>query len=331
MRLSFLKSILLAAPCAVGGQAVLEGIMMRSKDRLSVAVRLPDGSIGVKNMPWFSLTNSAFLKKPFIRGFPILLETMVNGIKTLNLSAKLAGVEDSENELKSWHLVLTLVFSIAMALGLFVVLPHLFSLGMEWLGFSGGLNSISFHAWDGLFKFMLFISYIVAISFLPDIYRVFQYHGAEHKAIWAYEREVPLNVKSAMEMSRLHPRCGTTFLLFVLSIAIILHTLTVPAGLYFWTPESPVVKHAAVIVFKLLLMAPISAIAYELIKASSRIKDPIYGAILRAPGLFLQLLTTRQPDESQMEVALVALKEALYTDAPVIETPAYQCLEESVC
>ncbi len=331
MRLSFFKSLLLAAPCTVGGQAVLEGIMMRSKDRLSVAVRLPDGSIGVKNAPWFSLTNSSLAKKPFIRGFPILLETMVNGIKTLNLSAKLAGLEEPGKELKSWHMMLTLIFSIAMALGLFVVLPHLFSLGMEWLGFSGGLNSISFHAWDGLFKFTLFIGYIVAISFLPDIYRVFQYHGAEHKAIWAYEREIPLNAKSAMQMSRLHPRCGTTFLLFVLSIAILLHTITVPLGLYFWTPENAVLKHTLVIALKLLLMAPISAIAYELIRASSRIKDPIYGAILRAPGLFLQLLTTRQPDESQMEVALVALKEALYTDAPVIETPAYECLEESVC
>ena len=122
MRQSILKYIFLANPCTVGGQAVLEGIMMRSKDRLSVAVRLPDGNIAVKNMPWFSLTKSSLAKKPFIRGFPILLETMVNGIKTLNLSAKLAGLEEPGKELKSWHMVLTLVFSIAMALGLFVVL-----------------------------------------------------------------------------------------------------------------------------------------------------------------------------------------------------------------
>ena len=326
MRLRTLKSLLFAsAPCAVGGQAVLEGIMMRAKDRLAVAVRLPDGGIGVQSMPWFSLTKSSILQKPFLRGFPILIETMVNGIKTLNLSARLAGVEEGE-EIKSWHLVLTLLFSIGMALVLFVVLPHLFSIGMQALGVSGGLNSISFHAWDGLFKFSLFIGYIVAISFLPDIYRVFQYHGAEHKTIWAYEREVPLNAASAITMSRLHPRCGTTFLLFVLSIAIILHTITVPAGLFFWTPESPVLKHAAVIVFKLFLMIPISALAYELIKASSKIKQPLIGALLKSPGLFLQLLTTREPDEAQVEVALVALKEALYTDAPEIETPAYQCL-----
>lgn len=332
MRLPSITTILLAAPvCAVGGQAVLEGIMMRAKDRLSVAVRLPDGSIGVKNMPWFSLTNSALLKKPFLRGFPILMETMVNGIKTLNLSARLSGMEDDGKEIKSWHLLLTLIFSIAMALGLFVVLPHMFTIGMQALGFSGDLSSISFHVWDGLFKFSLFIGYIVVISFLPDIYRVFQYHGAEHKAIWAYEKGIELSPQSAIKMSRLHPRCGTTFLLFVLSIAILFHTITVPIGLFFWTPENPVVKHAVVITFKLLLMIPISAISYELIRASSKVKDPIYGAILRAPGLFLQLLTTRQPDESQMEVALVALKEALHTDAPEIETPAYQCLEENAC
>lgn len=331
MRLNTLKSLLLAsAPCAVGGQAVLEGIMMRSKDRLSVAVRLPDKSICVKNMPWFSLTNSLILKKPFLRGFPVLIETMVNGIKTLNLSARLVGVEEGE-EIKSWHLVLTLIFSIGMALGLFVVLPHLFSIGMQALGFSGGLDSLSFHAWDGLFKFALFVGYIMAISLLPDIYRVFQYHGAEHKAIWAYEKGIPLNPTSAMGMSRLHPRCGTTFMLFVLSIAIVLHTITVPVGLFFWTPENSIFKHTLVIVFKLILMIPISALAYELIKVSSKIKNPLLGTILKSPGLFLQLLTTREPDESQMEVALVALKEALYTDAPEIETPAYQCLEEIAC
>ena len=302
--------------------------MMRAGNRIAVAVRMPDGNIAVKNMPWFSLTRAAVLQKPFVRGFPILLETMINGIKTLNLSARLTGTEEGE-EIKSWHLALTLAFSIGMALVLFVVLPHLFSVGMQWLGISGDLNSVSFHAWDGLFKFALFIGYIAAISFLPDIYRVFQYHGAEHKAIWAYEREVPLNARSALEMSRLHPRCGTTFLLFVLSIAILLHTITVPMGLLLWTPENPALKHTMVICFKLLIMVPISAIAYELIKFSSRITQPIAGAVLRTPGLLLQLLTTREPDESQMEVALVALKEALYTDAPEIDTPVYQCLEEA--
>lgn len=326
-----LKRIFLAAPCAVGGQAVLEGVMMRNDNNLAVAVRLNDGSITVGRMPWFKLSNSPVLQKPFLRGFPVLIETMVNGIKALNFSARQAGLEESGEELKSWHIALTLVASIALALGLFVVLPHLFSLFMEFLGYSGGLNSLSFHAWDGLFKFALFIAYIAGISFLPDIHRVFQYHGAEHKVIWAYEKEEPLNAASAMRMSRLHPRCGTTFLLFVLSIAILLHTVSVPAALYFWTPENPVLKHAAVIVFKLFLMIPISAIAYEAIKASSRLKDPFVGAILRFPGLFLQLLTTRAPNADQVDVALVALKEALASDAPAMEIPAYHCLEEGAC
>ncbi len=318
-----------AARCAVGGQAVMEGVMMRNEDRLSIAVRKPDGSIIVGNRPWFSLTTAPFFKRPFIRGFPILLETLVNGIKALNFSATQAVDEQTEGELKPWHLALTLLVSVVLALGLFVVLPHLFSMLMNYLGLGGDADGLSFHVWDGVFKFGIFLSYILAISFIPDIRRVFQYHGAEHKVIWTYEDGSAVTPGSASLRSRLHPRCGTTFLLFVLSIAIILHTVLVPALLLVWTPDSTAVKHGFIILLKLMLMVPISAIAYEAIKYSARINDTVWGRMLSAPGMLLQMLTTHEPDKGQLEVAIVALKEALGPEeAAEVHAPVYTVSEK---
>lgn len=200
----------------------MEGVMMRNGDRLAIAMRRPDGEIVAESRPWFSLTRSAWLKRPFVRGFPILVETLVNGIKALNRSAEQAVEGETGEELKPWQLAATLAVSVAMALGLFVVVPHLFSIGMKLLGLGGDVEGLSFHMWDGFFKFAVFIGYIVAISFVPDIRRVFQYHGAEHKVIRAFEAAGDVTPDTAMHHSRLHPRCGTTFLLFVLSISIIL-------------------------------------------------------------------------------------------------------------
>lgn len=309
---------------AVGGQAVMEGVMMRNQNRLAVAVRKPDGSIVVNARQWFTLSKSAFLQRRFVRGFPMLIETLVNGIQALNYSATQSVDKEEDGEIKPWHLAATLVVSIGLALGLFVVLPHLFSLGMKWLGLSGDAEGLTFHLWDGAFKFAIFISYILGISFLPDIKRVFQYHGAEHKVIWTYEDGNAITPGSASLRSRLHPRCGTTFLLFVLSIAILIHAVLVPALLAIWIPQTAFAKHGFIILLKLGLMAPISAVAYETIKYAAKINDTLLGRILSAPGLLLQMLTTKEPDEQQLEVAIVALKEALGTDAPAdVETPEY--------
>lgn len=296
---------------AVGGQAVMEGVMMRNGGRLSLAVRKPDQRIVAVSLPWFTLFKGKFARRPGVRGFPLLIETMVNGVKALNLSAELAA-EAEGAPLKPWQLALTLASAIGLALLLFVVLPHLLTIGLGALSISGGVEGLSFHFWDGLLKFCMFMGYIAAISFVPDIRRVFEYHGAEHKSIAAYEQgENPLSAASAVKYSRLHPRCGTTFLLFVLSISILLHAVTVPLLLLVWQPESAVLKHSAVIGFKLLLMIPISAMAYELIRSAARMKNPVLGAVLRGPGLLLQTLTTREPDASQLEVALVALHGAV--------------------
>ena len=315
---------------AVGGQAVMEGIMMRNGDTLALAVRKPDATIVARRMRWSTLFQGTWARKPWLRGFPILLETMVNGVKALNLSAEFAAEAEGE-KIKPWQLVLTMCFAIGLAMLLFVVVPHLLTIGLNWLSIAGNVEGFSFHIWDGLLKFAMFIGYILLISRLPDIRRVFEYHGAEHKTIAAYEHgENPVTAEGAKAYSRLHPRCGTTFLLFVLSISIFLHTVTVPLMLLVWQPGNVVLKHATVIFFKLLLMAPISAMAYEAIRAAARMGDGFFGTITKGPGLLLQMLTTQEPDTAQLEVALVALKEALKNDSQaIITTPEYTLTEQS--
>jgi len=311
----------------------MEGVMMRNGGVCSLAVRQGDGGIVVENRPWVSLFEAGFFKKPGIRGFPLLLETMVNGVKALNRSAELS-MEAEGEELKTWQLVLTLVAAFIFALGLFVVAPHFLTILLNYLHISGGVEGFSFHLWDGLIKFAIFLFYILLISRLRDIRRVFEYHGAEHKSIAAYESGLrPVNVTLAEEQSRLHPRCGTTFLLFVLSIAILLHVLLLPLLLLFWTPSGAAQKHLVVILLKLALMAPISALAYEAIRLGARLGESLAGKLLRAPGLLLQLLTTREPDGKQLEVALAALSEALkrhsVAEAGEVRTAPYTVLEQS--
>lgn len=296
----------------MGGQAVIEGVMMRARNRLAIAVRKPDGTIVVEARPWFSLTSLPLLKKPFLRGFPVLLETLVNGIKALNFSAMHAAEgEQGESEIAPWHLVATMVVALGVALGLFVVVPHALSIGMQWLGLSGDVESLSFNAWDGVFKMVVFLGYIAAISFVPDIRRVFEYHGAEHKVIWAYEENQTVSVEAARGFSRLHPRCGTSFLLFVLAVSIVLYTAIVPQLLKLYRPEVFLLKHLYIVTAKLLFMVPISCIAYEIIRFAGKFNTNILCRLLCWPGLFLQMLTTKEPDDSQIEVAMAALNCAL--------------------
>lgn len=304
-------SLFLRGATTVGGQAVVEGVMMRNQDRLAIAVRKPDGSIILETRPWFTLLRAEWMRKPFVRGFFVLIETLVNGIKALNFSAQEALEEEGEEEVKPWQLALTVVISIALALGLFVVLPHLFSLGVQFLGWGGGTESLSFHAWDGLFKLLVFVGYIVAISMIPDIKRVFQYHGAEHKTIWTYEEGGELTPAAARGFSRLHPRCGTAFLLFVLSLSIVLHAVLIPALLAIYAPQAAVAKQAYVVFAKFFMMIPVSAVAYELIKYTGTNGNARLCKVLCWPGLMMQYLTTGEPDDAQLEVAIAALKGAV--------------------
>jgi uncharacterized protein YqhQ len=296
------------APQAVGGQAVIEGVMMRAKDTLAIAVRRSDGEILTEVRPWFTLVRHPWLKKPFVRGFPVLMETMVNGIKALNFSAMQAAEGDDEAELSTWHLVLTMVLALGAALGLFVVLPHFLSVALEELGVAGDVDSLSFHIWDGAIKMIVFVGYILAISYIPDIRRVFQYHGAEHKVIWTWEEGRELSPAATHFYSRLHPRCGTAFLLFVLAVSILLYTVLVPFLLTFYSPDHFVIKHLYIVGMKLFLMIPVSGIAYEMIKFAGKYSKNVLCKIMCWPGLMMQILTTKEPDDSQIEVAIAALQ-----------------------
>lgn len=290
----------------------MDGVMMRNGEIYSVAVRQPDGSICAQRLPWINLVGRSWLRLPFLRGFPTLLETMINGIHALNLSARLAeGGCEAQSRQTAWNVALSLCIALGMALGLFVLAPHLLSLLMLSLKLGGDVDGLSFHLWDGLYKCAIFVAYIWLISLVPDIRRVFQYHGAEHKTIHAWEAGDGFSASAARGMSRLHPRCGTTFLLFVICISIILQAALVPLFLKIWPPQGMFARHAFAIGLKLLLVIPISALAYELIRFAAAMPDGLLASILRAPGLFLQKLTTREPDGAQLDVAMTALAAAL--------------------
>ena len=318
-RFSFFRLLTLSAQsCAlplVGGQAVMEGVLMRNGASCALAVRRPSGNISVESRRWRSVGPKGLRSIRFLRGFPILVESLANGIRALNRSADLADDGDSGPMTKG-QVALTLLMAFGAAGLLFVAAPHLMALFMEYLGLSGDMKGFSFHVWDGLFKFLIFTGYIVAISFMPEIRRVFQYHGAEHKTIHAFEKGGMVTVETARQGSRLHPRCGTTFLLFVLSVAIVLHAVLVPLLLMMREPSSAVLRHAGIVLFKILLIVPVSALAYEIIRYAAALEDGFRARLLRAPGFFLQLLTTREPDDGQLEVAVAALREALGPESP---------------
>ncbi len=319
------KSLKVQAVENVGGQAVIEGIMMRYKDNYALAVRLPNQEIYAERRTWNVFSKSGLYKKTFFRGFPILIETLINGVKTLNRSAELNSTED-EKPLTRKQLFLTLLLAGLMALGLFIILPHGLSYLMQLLNLSGDVQSFSFQIWDGFFKFFIFFCYLAGISFLPDVRRVLQYHGAEHKVIAAYEKCPPtreVDISFVQKQSRLHARCGTTFLLFVLSIAIFVHSIALPPLLWILMPETTFLKHFYTLLIKISLTIPISALAYELIRTASKM-DSFLGALLKAPGFLLQLFTTVEPTEEHIEVALVALKISLGDEAMrTIVTPEY--------
>ena len=189
----------------VGGQAVMEGILMRNGGRYAVAVRRKDGKIFVERHGWFGLTRKGPLSPSLFARVPLLVETLVNGVRALNRSAELSGEEDGEESPSRWQIFLSVVAAFGLAALMFVVIPHMLSLGMQAIGMGGDMEGFSFHMWDGLFKFAMFIGYIAAISCIPEIRRVFQYHGAEHKVIAALESGEPVSARSAKRHSRTQP------------------------------------------------------------------------------------------------------------------------------
>ena len=284
--------------------------MMKAPRRLCVAVRRPSGGIVVKSDPFRPLSaRFAFLGWPFFRGPVVLGETLVQGMQALAFSAQQA-LEEDEEELGSWTLGLTLVMAVAVGMGLFVALPHLVS---WWLGRLPGFNyntgSLYFHLVDGVIKVAIFVAYLWLISLFKDVRRVFEYHGAEHKSIFCFEAGQELTVANARTFSRLHPRCGTAFLLVVLVISIFIFAAIFP--LLPRLAKAGWLNQALLILLKIGLMLPIAGISYEVIRlAGKRGGQGFWGGLLW-PGLQMQRLTTREPDDDQIETALAALTAAL--------------------
>jgi uncharacterized protein YqhQ len=288
----------------VGGQAVLEGVMMRGVSVWAVAVRTPEGQIEIESeplRPWAQ--RHRIWRLPVIRGVVALGESMKIGFKALAISANAQLEEDEEGEkeeIGGWAWGLTIVFSLLLSVGLFFVVPvGLTSLIKDQLG-----SALLFWLIEGLLRTAIFIGYIVAISKLPDLRRVFEYHGAEHKTISCYEAEDELVPARAKLYSRLHPRCGTSFLLIVMVVAIFVFA---PLGLpaWYWLVAS-----------RILGIPLIAGISYEVIKWAGKNRRKRWVRGLMWPGLMLQNLTTREPDEEQLAVAIAALERVLEKETP---------------
>lgn len=295
----------------VGGQAVIEGVMMRAPKWLAIAVRRPDGRIMVKEDRWRSLSETCrFLRWPFVRGSLVVLEALVNGIQALTYSANQA-LEEEEESLGNWAMFVTLFLGLGAGILLFVVLPHVISALVGRLyGVGLGVEDFLFHLIDGAVKIVIFLGYIWFISFFKDIRRIFEYHGAEHKSVFAYEAGDALTVENAKRYSTLHPRCGTAFILLVLLISILFFSVVFPF-LPALASLGPFMRQSVAICLKVLFIFPIAGLAYEMIRFSSRNMD--HGIVRWAllPGLWMQRLTTREPADDQLEVALEALKRVL--------------------
>ncbi len=292
----------------VGGQAVIEGVMMRAKHTLAIAVKRPDGSITIKEDRLHTLAERfPFLRWPFVRGPVVLLEALIYGIKALTFSAQ-ASLDEEEEQLSSWSLFLTMAFAFGIAILFFGLLPHYLSGWVGWLwGAQLTVNNFSFHVVDGILKIVFFLLYVWFISFMDDIRRVFEYHGAEHKSIFTFEAGEELTVENARKHQIWHPRCGTSFILVVLLTSILVFTILFPLmpGLKL---AGRFTTNLLQVGIKILLMFPIAAISYEIIRLGGRYADNPVCKLVLWPGLMTQRLTAREPSDEQLEVALEALR-----------------------
>jgi uncharacterized protein YqhQ len=301
---------------SIGGQAVIEGVMMRSPHFVAVAVRRPDQRIVIRNSPYESVSQRMpWLKKPVLRGVVTLVESMVQGIDALSYSAGKASVGEEpgkQDELSSFAIAMSILFAFAMGMALFVALPHVVTaLVLSRPSIGIGAESPIFHLIDGVLKMAILLSYVYLIALMKDIRRVFQYHGAEHKSIYAFEKGEELTVENARRHTTLHPRCGTSFLLFLVLISVAAFSAIFPLFGLTRLSANPVLNHLGMVGVKILLMLPVAGVAYEFIKMCAfRMDRPLFRALIW-PGMMLQKLTTREPTDDQLEVALASLKQVL--------------------
>ena len=313
----FLKN---ACPTSIGGQAIMEGIMMRSPEKTAIAVRLPDGSIHMKTQP--SPKASKWGKMPLIRGVVNFVASLVEGTKVLMYSADILEehypeeyekdkldiwIEEKVGKEKAWKILmyLSVVIAIVMSVGLFMLLPTVA------VGLVGKLteNILVLNLAEGAVRIAIFITYIALISKMEDIKTVFKYHGAEHKTIHCFENGLELTPKNAQEFYTLHPRCGTSFMMFVMVIAVLTHALMGWPNVWLR------------IISRIAVLPIIAGVSYELLKWAGR-SDNWFVRLLSMPGIYLQKLTTNEPEEKHLEVAIAAMKAVLAGD----EVPYFEGL-----
>lgn len=282
----------------IGGQAVIEGVMMRAPEKFVIAVRKSEDEIVLKKEE-VKIDKNWFFKKPLVRGLIALYDALILGIRALNFSAY-HSTGEGEEHVSKWAMFLSMATGIGLGLLLFIYLPlqltdllkHAFPAVEE--------SSLLYNGIDGVVRVIFFVIYVWVISFMKDIKRVFQYHGAEHKAIYTYEQGLELTVENAREQSRFHPRCGTSFLIILMLVCILTFSL-IPNDAHF------LIKLGARLVF----IPVIAGVSYEILKFSGKhFNNPIV-KILIMPGLFVQKITTQEPDDSQLEVALISIRASL--------------------
>jgi uncharacterized protein YqhQ len=283
---------------SIGGQAVIEGVMMKSPQAWTVAVRGPRGDIQLKKAQLKRLPRT--LTRPVIRGVVALYHALSIGIKALEFSAAAAFDETDEKPLGKPAIALTIGVSVLLGIGLFIVLPLYAAKLLGSASATVEKSSAAFNLVDGLVRVFIFILYIVLIGLWGEMRRIFEYHGAEHKVIHAFESGRDLDIEGIKLFSPLHPRCGTSFLMIVMIMSILIFS---------FIPQSW--SFAMKLASRLVLIPVIAGVSYEALKLSAKLRDNPAVRLLVAPGLALQRLTTREPDEKQIEVALVALKEVL--------------------
>ena len=287
---------------SIGGQAIIEGVMMRGPHKIAMAVRKPDGEIIVEEKE--NKKRNVIPKIPIVRGLFAFFESMIIGVQALMFSANFYdlddGTEKKENdkdekqEISSWMMYLSVFFSLIISIGMFILLPNFVS---SLIVPNKEANVVLYNLIESILRISIFIVYLLLVSKMKDIKRVFEYHGAEHKSIFCYEAGEELNVENVKKQSRFHPRCGTSFLLFVMIISIIVFSL--------------IGRHPNMFVnmgLRLLLLPLVAGISYEVIKFAGRNADNKWISWLNKPGMWLQHLTTREPDDSQIEVAIASLK-----------------------
>lgn len=297
---------------SIGGQALLEGIMMRGPEVTAMAVRDPEGNIVIEESDTFVSTRAKIFKAPFVRGIFNMYDSLKTGYKYLMRSAEIAGLDDepadkekSEKQNRLFTMVLmplAVVLALALAVGLFMYLPTQL---YKWLSIPVPAlegNRVLQSVFEGLFRIAIFVGYVWAISFMKDIRRTFMYHGAEHKTIFCYEAGLPLTVENVRAQKRLHPRCGTSFMILVLLVGIIVG-MFIPTGI-------PTILRVAI---KLLCIPLVVGVGYELIKLAGR-RNNLFTRIVSAPGMWLQKITTCEPDDSMIECAIAAMEKVIPED-----------------